>query len=127
MKKKKAKNIIPLIIYILAIYLFIRGEYIWSGCTIIVSGVAGAFFSGIFSELIVLVGLLLISITYNRKFSLFIASIGVIVAIYDLILLSKVTEEMKSDEAHKNQDTLQDRLREKNLLRRLFKKISKTN
>ena len=125
MKKKTIKQVIPLILFVMAMYLFFQREYIWSGCTIIVSGVAGTFFGGISSELIILIGFLLISIAYNRKLSPFIASIIVIVGIYYLIQLYKVTKEMKSDKTHKNQDTLQKRLSDKNLLRRLFKKSTK--
>lgn len=122
---KKTLTFIPFILFVLAIYFLFQGKYVWSGCTIIVSGVAGAFWGGIFSELIVVIGFLLISIAYNQKFLPFIASIGVIVGIYDLIQLYKATKEMESDKAQKNQDTLQNKLREKNLLRRLFKKVSK--
>jgi len=123
--KKITKNLIPLILCVVAMYLFFQREYIWSGCVMVIAGVAGAFFGGISSELIVLIGFLLISIEYNRKFPPFIASIIVIDGIYNLIQFYKIMKEMKSDEAHKNQDTLQDRLREKNLLRRLFKKVLK--
>ena len=122
---KKTLKVFPFILYALGIYFLFQGKYIWSGCAIIASGVAGAFLRGIFSELIVLIGFLLISIAYDRKFLLFIASTIVIVGIYDLIQLYTSMKEMESDKAQKNQDTLQNRLREKNLLHRLFKKVLK--
>jgi hypothetical protein len=119
---KKVLAFIPFVLCILALYFFFQGKYIWSGSAIIIAGLVNIFVEGLFSEILILAGLLLIS-TAHKKLLPVLVSILFIVCIYDLTQFCKIRKAMSSDEAKVNQKNWKMKLRERELLHRLVKRI----
>jgi hypothetical protein len=122
---KKVLAFIPFILCTLALYFFFQGKYIWSGCAMIVSGFAIIFLEGLFSEIVILAGILLISTAYKQELLPVIASILIIVCVYDLTQFYIIRKAMSSNEAEVNQKNWKMKLRERELLHRLLKRIKK--
>ena len=121
---KKVLAFIPFVSCILALYFFFQEKYIWSGSAIIIAGLVNIFVEGLFSEILLLAGLLLIS-TAHKQLLPVLASILFIVCIYDLTQLCMIRKAMSFEEAKVNHKNWKMKLRERELLHRLVKRIRK--
>ena len=125
MKKQIFIKYIPLFVYIIALIFFFRKEFIIAGSIIIIAGITGIILKRFGAELVILVGLLMISFPFQSISTPIISIILTLVGIYDLVQMYYVNQEIKKSNKKLTNEEKLSAYREKELLHNLLKKVFK--
>jgi hypothetical protein len=97
--KSKTIKLLLLAIESVAFFLFIKGDYVLSGCIVMAAGVVGVILGLFCFELMVLIGLMIISAGFQQKLLSIITSVLlVIVGVYDFIQLLLIDKQFSRTE-----------------------------
>jgi hypothetical protein len=109
---------------IVALFCFFKGFYLWTGIVAIAAAVVAEFLKRPGTELLILIGIMIISIQYHQtKLWLSLNLIIMTIALCDMVVLFKVSKELTGMEEQKKQEEFIRRFRQRETLHSLLMKV----